>query len=685
AGDTAITGIIATGANTITKDGTGTLTLSGVNTYSGGTTISAGVVSATTSAEALGTGAITVADGAALQVTGALDFDEALTISGTGITAGGALRNISGDTNWSGVVTLGADARINSDADTLTLSGATIDEAFDITIGGAGDTAITGIIATGANTITKDGTGTLTLSGVNTYSGGTTISAGTLQVGDNDALGAGAVNNDATLNIGIYTVDIGAGVYTQGSGSSLQLTANSSTEYGSIVSTGDAADAAAASTVDVTVGGYIPHSTVLTVLNTGAGSTVDDTLITTTSTSSKIAFTPSMLGGKLILTANRSATGFSSNGTDSNAKAIGNVLDNVTDPTADMTTMLDTLEGLSASGVNTSLQTLEPSVDAGIIGASNLAVGQFIQTIISRFGVDRGPSGVATGDPNIKTKDIWAKGFGTYAKQDKRKGIDGYRADVIGAAVGVDFVATEKSTFGISTGYAYSKVKPKKTSLGKTEADSIQGSLYYSYNNELNYIGKDALYFDLIGSFAWNMYEGKRNISVGSTDRQAKSDYDGQQYTAYAESGYYIPSGNIDFVPLASLQYTRLEIDRYTENGADSLNLTVNKQHYDLLELGLGVKVSSIMRNEGYDVVPSVRGKWLYDFIGDKMETTSRFTGGGASFATTGAKPAKSSFDIGASLTFLGKNNVKVDFDYDFNFRDDFNSHNGAITVKYSF
>lgn len=392
-----------------------------------------------------------------------------------------------------------------------------------------------------------------------------------------------------------------------------------------------------------------------------------------------------MSSGKLILTANRSATGFSSNGTDSNAKALGYVLDNVTNPTSDMTTVLNTLEGLSAANVDTALQTLEPSVDAGVIGASNLAAGQFIQTIISRFGVDRGPSGVATGDPNIKTKDIWAKGFGTYAKQDKRKGIEGYRADVIGAAVGVDFVATEKATLGISAGYAYSKIKPKKTSLGRTESDSMQGSLYYSYNNELNYIGKDALYFDLIGSFAWNMYEGKRNVSAGSISRQAKSDYDGQQYTAYAESGYYIPSGNIDFVPLASLQYSRLEIEKYTESGADSLNLTVNKQHYDLLELGLGVKVSSIMKNEGYDVIPSVRGKWLYDFIGDKMETTSRFTGGGASFSTTGAEPAKSSFDIGASLTFLGKNNVKVDFDYDFNFRDDFNSHNGAITVKYSF
>jgi autotransporter-associated beta strand protein len=203
-GNTTISGIIAIGDNTLVKDGAGTLTLSGVNTYSGGTNINAGVVSATTSAEALGTGDVAVADGAALQITGALAFNEALTIIGTGVSSGGALRHISGNTTYSGVITLGGASRINSDADTLTLSGATMDDSYGLTIGGAGNTHVSGIIAIGDNALTKDGTGTLILSGANTYIGTTTISAGTLQIGNNGTTGSlatgSAITNNATLS-----------------------------------------------------------------------------------------------------------------------------------------------------------------------------------------------------------------------------------------------------------------------------------------------------------------------------------------------------------------------------------------------------------------------------------------------------------------------------------------------------
>ena len=48
---------------------------------------------------------------------------------------------------------------------------------------------------TGTLALTKSGTGTLTLTGTNTYTGGTTISAGTLQLGNAGATGS-IVGND---------------------------------------------------------------------------------------------------------------------------------------------------------------------------------------------------------------------------------------------------------------------------------------------------------------------------------------------------------------------------------------------------------------------------------------------------------------------------------------------------------
>ena len=688
---------LGNGSDTIQNSGAGVLTLSGIITKDG--TI------------------LTLKDGEFLvsgKITGA-SADSDLIVDGSTVTLTNANNDYNGPTiiqnsgkviiadDYLGAVPGSATAgNLEFNSGTLNASDTfTLDSNRGIKLTGAGtidvdtDKTLTyGGIMADSGAFTKAGAGTLTLSATNTYTGGTTVSAGTLYANNNNALGSGDVTSNAILNVGLNTVDIGSGVYTQSNGSTLQLTANSDTEYGSIKSTGDAV-ATVASTVNVVAGGYINNKAKLTVLDTGSGSSIAPANITTTVTgSSRISFDPSVVGGKLILTADRSSNGFESCGKDENSKAVGNVLDNMTDYTTDMKSILDTLETMSDSDAGDALNTMESPVNRGIIETGRLSIGQSISSILNHFSLlKKNIFGISTGDDVSSdskfakpAEAVWAKAFGTYAKQDNRKGIEGYHADIMGGAFGLDFISTNKTTFGLGCGYLYNKIDPEKVSLSRTTADSIQGLLYYGYNHELNYMEKDALYLNLIGSFAYNMYDSKRNINIGTTiNRQAKADYDGQQYTAYGEVGYYIPRSKINLIPLASLEYSRLEVDSYTENGADSINLYVNRQHYDLLELGLGLKFSSIIKKENIDIIPEIRGKWLHDFIADKAEVTSRFTGGGASFKTVGAEPAKSVFDVGATLTLLGKNNIKLDLDYDFYIRDDFYSHNGAATLKYIF
>ena len=191
-------GIIA-GTGSLTKADSGTLVLSGANTYTGTTSISAGVLNIQNNA-ALGAGGATVATGAALQMQNNITVTgESLTLNDGGIATDGALRNVSGTNTWTGTVTLGSASRINSDAGTLTLSGAIGGATQNLTVGGSGNTAISGVIGTTTGSLTKEGAGMLTLSGANAYTGTTTISAGVLNIQNADALGTASNTSTTTV------------------------------------------------------------------------------------------------------------------------------------------------------------------------------------------------------------------------------------------------------------------------------------------------------------------------------------------------------------------------------------------------------------------------------------------------------------------------------------------------------
>ena len=204
---TLFSGVLQNGSGTVsfTKTGTGTLTLSGANTYSGLTTVSGGILLIQNSA-ALGTtaGGTTVSSGATLELQSNIAVAaEPLTLNGVGVSSFGALRNLSGNNSFAGAITLGSASTIYSDAGTLTLSGGIANGGFTTTFGGAGN-IIQSNPVTGTGALVKNDSGTLTLGGANTYSGGSTLNGGTTIITGTGNLGAtagAAAINAATLEV----------------------------------------------------------------------------------------------------------------------------------------------------------------------------------------------------------------------------------------------------------------------------------------------------------------------------------------------------------------------------------------------------------------------------------------------------------------------------------------------------
>ena len=143
-----IDGVISDGdsAGIITKAGAGNLTLSGDNTYTGATTVNAGTL-IISHADSLGgtSGATTVASGAALSISGGITVAEAITISGTGISSGGAIIFTANDNTYSGAITLGATSTIVSTGGAQTIS-ATVNGGQALTITANGNLVVSGAV-----------------------------------------------------------------------------------------------------------------------------------------------------------------------------------------------------------------------------------------------------------------------------------------------------------------------------------------------------------------------------------------------------------------------------------------------------------------------------------------------------------------------------------------------------------
>ena len=86
-------------------------------------------------------------------------------------------------------------------------------------------------------------------------------------------------------------------------------------------------------------------------------------------------------------------------------------------------------------------------------------------------------------------------------------------------------------------------------------------------------------------------------------------------------------------------------------------------------------------------VRPVLRAAYMYDFVGDQVETTSTFVGdtSGTAFKTKNASPEKNAYDIGASINFVRASNVTLSADYDYLGKSDLSSHSGVIRARLNF
>jgi fibronectin-binding autotransporter adhesin len=222
----------------LTKTGTGVLVLSGTNEYAGNTTISAGTLQ-------IGNGSTTGEISGSVTNAGTLAFNRSndFTFAGNITGAGSVTKNGAGTLTLSGVNSYVGGTTVSGGGLTGTtgsLQGGIVNNAA-VTFDQGGDGIYAGNMS-GSGTLTKTGAGVVTVTGTNSYSGGTTVSAGGL-IGTTASLQGAILNNSAVTfdqgNVGTYAGDLtGSGTLAKSGAGTVTLSGTNSYSGGTTVIAG---------------------------------------------------------------------------------------------------------------------------------------------------------------------------------------------------------------------------------------------------------------------------------------------------------------------------------------------------------------------------------------------------------------------------------------------------------------
>ena len=206
------------GTGSLTKSGTSTLILSGTNSYTGATIISAGTLQLGNGGTSSLSSSSTITDNGNFTINQNVTALQGNTFSGSAISGSGSFTQAGTGTtiftaanSYAGVTTISAGTlQLGNAGATGAITGtSSIVDNGNLTINRSNSftqaTDLNGAVISGTGSFTQLGSGTTTLTATNTYSGATTITSGTLQLGNGGTTGSitgtSSIADNANLTI----------------------------------------------------------------------------------------------------------------------------------------------------------------------------------------------------------------------------------------------------------------------------------------------------------------------------------------------------------------------------------------------------------------------------------------------------------------------------------------------------
>ena len=535
------------------------------------------------------------------------------------------------------------------------------------------DSAPDASFLTGARPLIKYGAGTLTIAGTAGYTGSTTVNDGTLLANGSLASSssllveaAGTVRGAGTLpqttvngtlapgNNAIGTLTVNNGLTLNG-GSTYQILASSTAASRTSV-TGGAATLGGAVEAIVQPGSFLPHRT-FTILTATGGATGSFSGVT-----SNFPFLQPSLGyGVNDVTLTLTPGGFARGAQTPGQAAIGGVLDaSVATASGDFATVIDAFGLLTVEQAPVAFEAISGQNYAGLSTTGVQTAQLFMTNFAQQAGTGSKASGtagrIALADACDVACDVpdyhWSAwggalgGVGTVAGSASASGLN---FGIGGFAAGLDRRFDSGVVLGVTAGYT-SATATMQTMPGRGTTNGAQVGLYGSWST-------GALYVDALAGYARSESQMIRPISIsGLAPRTATGQTRADQYFGQLESGYRFDLGGpLDaFVtPFARLQGSTATQAGFTENGADSLDLTVAGQTTNSLRSVLGTQLGGAIDLGWREKLGLVfRLGWSHEYADTSRPVNASFAGAPASpFTVAGAEAPRNGAVLGLAAS----------------------------------
>ncbi|WP_332302641.1 autotransporter domain-containing protein [Rhizobium sp. GR12] len=646
----ALSGAIS-GTGGLEKLGTGTLKLSGKNTYGGNTLVRAGVLVADTDAIRG-----SIANAGAVIFDQAGDGSFAGDIAGLDGTRGEMIKRGAGTLTLGGVSTLAwnveegglvsATDRFGGDLELASATRFTFSQDYNGTYSGA---------ITGSGTVAFDGGGQIALTGDNSsFAGLSQVSDTTLVV--NEALGGSALIENGGRLQGAGTIGSGTGsTVTLASGSTLapgnstgtltvdgNLTFNTGSRYEVEVAPGgkqsDLIKVSGSATLN---GGTVAHigmtgtydpAATYTILSAEHGVNGSFDAVT-----SDFAFLDPSLGyngNDVTLSLTRNDIGFAAIAETHNQIATAQGLESLPNGNA----LHDAVVQLDRPAARTAFDLLSgeihASVAAGLIEDSRHIRNVSNDRLRSALGVDSTPGKAPSGPA------FWGTGFGSWGTTDANGNAGRLDRSTGGFVGGADAMVTDAWRLGLLAGYSHSSFDADDRA-SSASSDNYHVGLYAGTQWK-------ALSFRSGLAYTWNDVKTNRSVGFTGFADSLSAGYDASTLQTFGEFGYQIetPAGN--FEPFVNLAHVTVKTDGFGENGGAAV-LASSGETTDTTFTTLGVRAENDLGMGNMQMNLAGMLGWRHAY-GDTTPTSIHAFSGSDAFTVFGNPLAKDAAIVAAGV-----------------------------------